>query len=190
MHAPLPPTGLVRCKDCPHGFARMVGSRGDPTSPLVIVGESPGTQEVKVGVPFVGPSGKVLDHALAPYKTDFPNPLMLNAFQCFPGTKTKDQVKVEAATRCCQQRLHNDIQAHERQVILALGNPAVWSTTGEFGAKITRVRGKRYDSRLAKRGIVAAVHPAFLLRGGGSMRQFMADVDYACRLANGGDYKR
>lgn len=180
-------SGLTRCKNCPHGFAKMVGSRGDPESPLVIVGESPGTQEVKVGAPFVGPSGKVLEHALAPHKEFFPNPLLLNAIQCFPGTKTKDMTKVEAATHCCQERLHNEIKKVPRKVILALGNPAVWTTTGEFGTKITKVRGRLFNTPgLSERGTVAAVHPAFLLRGGGSMRQFMADVDFACRLAKNG----
>lgn len=181
---------LVRCEGCPHGFARMVGSRGDPTSPLVIVGESPGREEVKLGLPFVGPSGKVLEHALAPHK-DIKQPFMVNAFQCFPGTsKNKSQDKVAEATRCCQGRLHSLIRQHPRQCILALGNPAVWGTTGQFGAKITQVRGKLFPSDLSARGIVTAVHPAFLLRGGGSMRQFMADVDYACRLTKGGQSKK
>jgi uracil-DNA glycosylase family 4 len=185
-----PVDSLVRCQGCSHGFARMVGSRGDPTSPVVIVGESPGKEEIKVGAPFVGPSGKVLEHALAPHQ-DIKQPYMLNAFQCFPGTSAnKNPEKVVVATRCCQGRLHQAIRAHPRKVILALGNPAVWSTTGNFGAKITQVRGKLFPSDLAERGIVTAVHPAFLLRGGGSLRQFMGDVDYAMRLAKGGDTKR
>lgn len=182
---------LERCKNCPHGFAKMVGSKGDPESPLVIVGESPGSQEIRQGLPFVGPSGKVLQHALDAASHKIYNPLMLNAIQCFPGTKTKDQTKIEAATHCCQERLHREIKSFPRKVILALGNPAVWSTTEQFGAKITQVRGRLFDTpKLSERGTVAAVHPAFLLRGGGSMRQFMADVDFATRLARGDENKR
>lgn len=185
-----PPSNLKRCEGCPHGFAKMVGSRGDPDSPFVIVGESPGSQEIRIGAPFVGPSGKVLEHALNQLPEAYRpiNPLMLNAIQCFPGTKTKDQTKIEAATHCCQKRLHNEITKVPRKIILALGNPAVWSTTEEFGAKITQVRGRLFNTpRLSEHGTVAAVHPAFLLRGGGSMRQFMADVDFAARLATYGD---
>lgn len=182
MHAPpSPPIPLVRCQGCPHGFAKLVGSRGTRESPLVVVGESPGKEEIKVGLPFVGPSGQVLDHALAQHP-DL-SPLFLNAIQCFPGSvSSKSQEKVSEATRCCQARLYKEITEHPRKVILALGNPAVWSTTNSFGTKITRVRGTLYKSPLASKGIVASVHPAFLLRGGGSMRQFLADVDYACRL--------
>lgn len=180
------PSHLKRCEGCPHGFAKMVGSRGDPDSPFVIVGESPGVQEIKEGAPFVGPSGKVLEHALNSIDPSYRpyNPLMLNAIQCFPGTKTKDQSNIEIATHCCQKRLHDEIQKTPRRVILALGNPAVWSTTEQFGAKITQVRGRRYDTpRLSEHGTVVSVHPAFLLRGGGSLRQFMADIDFAARLS-------
>lgn len=189
------PSHLTRCEGCPHGFAKMVGSRGDPNSPFVIVGESPGSQEIREGAPFVGPSGKVLEHALAQLPDSYRpyNPLMLNAMQCFPGTKTKDQSRIEAATHCCQKRLHDEIKKAPRRVILALGNPAVWSTTEQWGAKITQVRGRRFDTPgLAEQGAVAAVHPAFLLRGGGSFRQFMADVDFAARLGAFGTkaYKR
>src|SRR4051812_38325429 len=95
---------LVRCKDCPNGYAKMVGTRGDPESPIVIVGESPGKEEVKIGVPFVGPSGKVLEHALAQHP-DIKQPYMINAFQCFPGmSNAKTQDKVAAAARCCHGR--------------------------------------------------------------------------------------
>jgi uracil-DNA glycosylase family 4 len=179
----------TRCAKCPHGFARLVGSRGPEDSPLVIVGESPGKEEVKSGMPFVGPSGKVLEHALAQHPDI--KPLMLNAFQCFPGSvQNKNQDKVIEATHVCQARLYAEIKAHPRQVILALGNNAIWSLTDQFRSKVTQVRGKRYETPLAARGIIASVHPAYLLRGGGSFRQFMADIDYACRLVKGADLKR
>lgn len=190
MHAPTQQAiELVRCKGCPHTFGKLIGSRGPIDSPLVIVGESPGTNELKQGIPFCGPSGKVLDHALAQHPDI--SPYITNAIQCFPGTvKSKSQDRITQATQCCQSRLHGELRKSPRQVILALGNPAVWSTTGEFGAKITQCRGQLVASNLSERGIVLSVHPAYLLRGQGSMRQFMADVDYACRLSKGADTKR
>lgn len=184
MHAPATPpqSTLTRCQGCPHGFAKLVGHKGNTQSPLVIVGESPGQQEVKIGLPFVGPTGQVLDHALSQHPDVAP--LFLNAVQCFPGSvKSKNQDKLIEATRCCQKRLYAHITQHPRQVILALGNNAVWSLTDNFSSKITKIRGNLYSSPLAKRGIVTSVHPAYLLRGQGSMRQFLADVDYACKLS-------
>lgn len=76
-----------------------------------------------------------------------------------------------------------------------MGGPAIQSCTNSFGLKITQVRGKLYPGAvngtvLSERGIVAAVHPAFILRGGSTMRKFMADVDYAMRLTKDAEYKK
>jgi DNA polymerase-1 len=182
-------SSLERCPECPHGLARMVGSRGNPESPFVIVGEAPGVQEVKNGVAFCGPSGKVLQHALSQHP-DMGEPYFLYAMQCFPGTKTKDPAKVISATRQCNKRLLGEIKKHPRKIILSLGNSAIWATTGDFSLKSTQCRGKRFESPLATNGIVASVHPAYLLRGSGSLRQFMADIDYACKLSKGTSTKR
>jgi uracil-DNA glycosylase family 4 len=171
-------------------FGKLIGGKGNPESPLVIVGESPGKNELRLELPFVGPSGAVLDHALKPH-SDI-TPLYINAVQCFPGSiKNKSQDRMTEATHCCQQRLHQIISLYPRKVILALGNPAIQSLTNNFGLKITQIRGKLFSvPNLAEVGIVAAVHPAFLLRGSGSLRQFVGDVDYACKLSKGGTIKR
>lgn len=184
---------LTRCLNCPNGKAEMVGSRGDPTSPLVIVGESPGTQEVIKKLPFVGPTGAVLMDALSQDQSFKAEPYFLNAIQCFPGsTKNKEEEKMTQATRTCNGRLVDLIQAYPRKVIVALGNPAVRSLTNNYGLKITQIRGQVFQSTLSERGIVATVHPSFLLRGGigASHRQFKADISYAMSLCQGNDYRK
>jgi uracil-DNA glycosylase family 4 len=159
-------------------------------SPLVIVGESPGKNEIREELPFVGPSGELLKAALAQHP-DL-NPYITNSHQCFPGTsKSKDADKLATAVGCCQPRLLAELRQHPHQIILALGAGALWSVTNNFGLKITQVRGQVFPSDIAARGIVAAVHPSYLMRGFGSLSQFMADVDYACQLAKGlRDYRQ
>jgi DNA polymerase I len=174
---------LERCKDCPFPHGKLVGHRGDAASPLAIVGESPGVNEIKQGIPFVGPSGEVLNHALRGCSIE---PFITNAHVCFPGTTAqKTQEKVALAVQRCSERLRAEISAYPRKVILSQGNGAMWGLTGDFGLKITQIRGKVFTSPLAEKGIVACVHPSFLLRGGGSFRQYTADVDYAIALATG-----
>lgn len=181
---------LTRCEHCPHGNTRLVGSRGPIDSPFVIVGEGPGSQEVIKGLPFVGPSGKVLEHGLA-QNPDCPEPFITNATICFPGhVKKKDKDKIGQATQCCQKRLLAEVSAYPRKVILALGNAALWGLTGNFGSRITQVRGQIFPSPLAEHGIVASVHPSYLLRGGGSYRQYLADVDYAQGFLQGKDLRK
>lgn len=180
---------LTRCEHCAFPWGKLVGSRGPEDSPLAIVGEGPGKNEILENKPFVGPSGDVLKAALKQHPDV--DPYITNAMICFPGTvKHKDQEKIHNGTVACHGRLLVELTRHPREVILALGNAALWSCTGDYSLKITQVRGKIFPSPHAKRGIVAAVHPSFLLRGGGSLRQFMADVDYACSLTKGDDFRK
>src|SRR5665213_382406 len=170
----------TKCDNCFFGGVQ-VQYKGDIKSPFVIVGESPGVMEVSEGKPFVGPSGQLLEQALAPYMSLFVTPpLITNAFGCMP--RQKDPNKVTQATMRCNARLLGELKAHPRKVILALGNAALWSTTGDYNKKITQVRGQVFASALASDGIVSAVHPAFLLRGGGNIQQFKRDIQHAVEL--------
>src|ERR1700740_571666 len=172
-----------RCEGCPFK-GKVIGSRGPIDSPFVIVGESPGVNELREGVPFVGPSGTVLSAALEQH-TDICEPYITNAFKCFPSNQ-KTAENLHIPTQACHNQLMAELGLYPRKVILALGNPAIWSVTGDYNLRITKARGKLYPSSLAEKGIIAAVHPAFLLRGGGNFRQFKADTDYAMRLLKGG----
>lgn len=162
---------------------RLVPAKGPIDSPFAIVGEAPGTQEVKKGEPFVGPSGMVLQAGLE--QSPHPDPYITNVVQHLIG-RDKDQVMLTNLVTENRERLLAEIRAHPRKVILALGNVALWALTGDYSHKITQCRGQLFKSDLSEHGIVAATHPAYLLRGNGSFRQFKADVAYAMDLANGG----
>jgi DNA polymerase-1 len=109
-------------------------------------------------------------------------PLILNAIQCFP--KVKDDDRMPRAVSICHERLINQIRAHPRKVILALGQHAAVSLTGITNIKITRVRGQVIPTSLAKHGVVLAVHPAFLMKqGGGGYSEWQRDLKKAVLLA-------
>lgn len=167
------------CEGCPFGGPK-VGSKGNPKSTLIIVGESPGAQEVRLGAPFSGPSGVVLDTFL-----DTSSCYVVNAMECSPHKRDKDQHSVALAAQTCHKRLIEHVTRHPRRVILALGNAAVWSLTGDYSLKITQIRGKLIQSPYASIGIVPAIHPAALMRGTGSYRQFRQDLLYAAELDEG-----
>jgi uracil-DNA glycosylase family 4 len=171
----------VTCNGCPFRGPK-VGSKGDVTSNLVIVGESPGTKECATGIPFSGPSGELL-HRLIPEGRAY----VLNALECSPIKKQgkKDEAAMDAATRCCNPRLVEQVTSHPRRLIVALGNPAVRSLTGMYGLKITQIRGRLIQSPLSELGILPVVHPAALMRGTGSYRQFRNDLAYALEMADG-----
>lgn len=165
------------CDDCLFGPGKRCGSRGPEDGQFVIVGESPGASELFKGVPFVGPSGQVLE-GLLPKDVD---PYVTNALACLP--RKKDPEVLAEAVRRCRPRLVEDLKKHKRKVILALGNGALWALTGDFSLKITQNRGKIFETEFGT--VVAAVHPAFLLRGGGSYKKFKEDIELAVSILKG-----
>lgn len=168
------------CEGCPWRGPK-VGGKGALDAPFVIVGESPGGEERRKGYPFAGSSGKVL-HALVPEDEC----LVINALQCVPPSGDKKAKLLGVAAQCCQKRVLEEVNAHPRTIVLALGNAALWSLTGDFSLKITQNRGKFFSLNGSKHGVIAAVHPAALMRGTGSYRQWKEDILYALDIARGG----
>lgn len=133
----------------------------------------------------MGPSGKIL-HTFIP--EDLDKIFVTNAMECIPrGRLKEDKARQAHAIKCCHNRLIEQVTAHPRRLIVAMGNPAVWSLTGNFGYKITQIRGKLIPYEHSELGILPVVHPAAIARGTGNFRQFKADLEYAWALANGAD---
>lgn len=176
-----------KCSKCPFG-GRKVGNRGPIDAPIVFLGESPGIEERKKGIPFVGPSGKLLWKALPKGIDPDKDILTINAMQCFPRKRGKDAAAaMEQAVNSCRARVLQTITAHPRKVVVALGAYALASVTNSFDYSITRERGRLIPSELAEYGILPSVHPAYLLRGKGSYRQFKNDIQYAFHLLETGE---
>ncbi len=169
------------CKGCPFRGPK-VGSKGDPKSPIVFVAESPGKMEVRTGEPLVGPSGKIFHH----FVPDDGSIYILNAMECYPLPSLKDEKSMNNAATCCQDRLLDKIAGHPRRVIVSMGNSATRSLTGNWGLKITKIRGRLIKSPLSEVGILPIVHIAALMKGGGSFRQWKQDIAYALHLGSGG----
>jgi uracil-DNA glycosylase family 4 len=170
------------CDGCPFGGPK-VGSKGDPASPIVFVAESPGLQEVRGGEPLIGPSGKLF-HKFVP---DDGSVYVLNAMECYPSRAAKNEKQMNSAAHCCRHRLLQKVQAHPRRIVVAMGNSATRSLTGDWGHKITQIRGRLIPSPLAELGIMPIVHIAALMKGTGSFRQWREDVTYAMELGLGAE---
>lgn len=175
------------CEGCPCN-RRMVGSRGNPNATIVIVGESPGTQELRYGIPFVGPSGKVLAQGLP---TDFDidrDAYVLNAIQCHPPKypqQNKNEAAKATATQKCKARLLRKLWASPRNVIITLGKWANASILGDMDFKITQRRGEIIiikDPAGREVRVIPAIHPAALLRGTGNLSTFCQDLAKAVHL--------
>lgn len=167
----------------------MVGTKGNPNAPFMIIGESPGRQEIKEGLPFVGPSGHLLDKTLQRLGLDPKEDVYYyNAFECFPGKRDdKKEDDLKRATSLCRTKVLQEIRKAPRRVILPLGAPAIWSVFGDDNLKITQNRGRYFQHELASIGVVPSVHPAFLMAGGkgATYQQWVRDLEYAVSLLRG-----
>jgi DNA polymerase len=166
--------GCTKCKLATAGRTQVVVARGDPTAPLMFVGEAPGAEEDKQGLPFVGRSGQLLDK-LAKEEMGLERDAfyVANVLRCRPPGN-RDPEPDEIAS--CRPYLERQIELADPKVIVTLGN---FSSKLLLGTKdgITRLRGRSYPyPRHPSTVLIPTFHPAAVLRGGGEpMAQMRAD---------------
>jgi uracil-DNA glycosylase family 4 len=148
----------------------LVFSDGNPAARLMIIGEAPGADEDRVGKPFVGVSGQLLDRMLGAVGQDRTNTLITNVlFWRPPGNRTPTPAEIAAC-----------LPFVERMVEIV--DPAVLVLAGGIAAKtmlaraegIMRLRGRWLEFRTPRMArpvpAIATFHPAYLLRSPGQKR--------------------
>ena len=157
---------IEHCFGCPYReFGPAVGTRGDPASGIVLVGEAPGAKEVDEGQPFVGPAGEVLWAALHEVGLHEADLFITNSVACRPSNPGRSSFRTPspAAIDACHDRLAREVAAHPRTVIVALGKTAVQAVTGQRAYAITKKEpGAVLPSQWGT--VVPTLHPAFVLR--------------------------
>ncbi len=143
---------------------RLCFADGSPEAPLMLIGEAPGAEEDRQGLPFVGPSGRLLDRILAWIGLDRRSVWITNAiFWRPPGNRAPTTAELAV----CQPFLERQIELLRPEMILFLGGIAARGLLG-VGEGVTRLRGREFLYRRegAERAIPAMVtfHPAYLLR--------------------------
>ena len=162
------------CTLCPLSADRqnVVFGIGDPQANLMFVGEGPGAEEDKQGLPFVGRSGKLLDDLISQeIGLERSAVYIANVVKCRPPDN-RDPLPDEIAA--CRPYLQRQVELVAPRVLMTLGN---FATKMLLDTKegITRLRGRRFawgDGVV----LVPTYHPAALLRGGGErMAESRAD---------------
>lgn len=149
------------------------------------MGEAPGSAEAVVGLPFVGPSGQMLDRVfkkagLGSTKIAF----VTNALRCKPPYGTPPST---ALLEACRGRLLAELEEHPRKMILTLGNSALRAVTGNHKLRITQARGKPLE--LALGVVLPTLHPAAVMRNPSQYKQMEDDILYALALFQGAEKK-
>ncbi len=137
----------------------------------MVVGEGPGETEDRLGRPFVGRAGELLDKMLGAIDLPREDVFICNTVKCRPtlddGVRLRNRAPDPGEMRNCRPYLDEQIEIIRPRIILALGAPAAKSFLGDKFS-ITKQRGIWYDG---PNGIptIATFHPAYILRqtGGG-----------------------
>jgi uracil-DNA glycosylase len=156
------------CQDCPlwANATQTVFGAGDPHARVMLVGEQPGDEEDKKGLPFVGPAGRLLDRALEAAGVDREHLYVTNAVKHFKwqlrGKRRLHKTPAQREIDACHQWLEREIEAVKPQVIVALGATAARAVIGK-DFKVSLNRGQFVPSPLAPH-VFATFHPSALLR--------------------------
>ena len=152
------------CTRCPLAETRtsVVFGAGDANADLMFIGEAPGAEEDRQGLPFVGRAGALLGELLAEIGLRREDVFIANVLKCRPpGNRDPQPIEIES----CQPYLFRQVELIEPRVIATLGNFATKLLTGSR-AGITKVRGNPQVREIAGRTLflIPLLHPAAALR--------------------------
>ena len=154
----------------------LVFADGNPEGPLMIIGEAPGGEEDRQGVPFVGPAGKLLDLMLESIGLDRDQAYVTNILPWRPpGNRSPTDGEIAA----CLPFLRRHIELVAPKILILVGGTAA-KTLLDKTQGITRLRGHwySYDSENINTPIDtrAILHPAYLLRSPAQKRETWLDL--------------
>ncbi|HMY16296.1 MAG TPA: uracil-DNA glycosylase family protein [Polyangium sp.] len=165
-------TEVASCQRC--GLAptrtQTVFSRGDPFAELCFVGEGPGADEDRLGEPFVGAAGQLLDRMIAAmgYRRD--EVYICNIVKCRPpGNRKPTPEEMDA----CKPYLVQQIELGRPKCIVALGATAIQGLMGTTEG-IMKLRGKWKLYRMIP--VMPTFHPAYLLRQPEAKKEVWEDL--------------
>ncbi len=154
---------------------QLVFADGVPGSKVMFVGEAPGGDEDRIGRPFVGRAGQLLDRMLGAIGLDRGQVYIANVVPWRPpGNRTPTLQETQA----CLPFIRRQIELADPEVLVCLGGSAVQTLLGVQGG-ITRVRGSWFDYKSDSGRPIRALamfHPAYLLRQPAHKRLAWADM--------------
>jgi uracil-DNA glycosylase len=163
------------CTRCPLAETRttVVFGNGDADADLMFVGEAPGANEDREGLPFVGQAGKLLDKLLAEIGLDRGQVFVLNVLKCRPpGNRDPQPAEIEA----CSAYLFQQVELIEPLVVCTLGNFSTKLLRGD-STGITRLHGQAEVRTIGSRAVrlFPLFHPAAALYTPRTLETLRAD---------------
>ena len=160
----------TRC-ELHEGRHQSVFSRGDPGAGLLFVGEGPGADEDRLGEPFVGQAGQLLDKMIAAMGLERGAVYIANVVKCRPPN---NRTPTPAEMAACLPYLTEQIALIQPRVIVALGATAARALLAtSIGIRSLRGQWKLYQGTIP---VMPTFHPAFLLREPSAKKDVWQDL--------------
>jgi uracil-DNA glycosylase family protein len=183
------------CKACPlwTNATQTVFGEGPAHARIMLVGEQPGDQEDRIGRPFVGPAGQLLDRALADAGIDRSEVYVTNAVKHFKyeprGKRRLHKKPADAEIAACHQWLERELELVSPALVVAMGATAARALLGR-PTPIEINRGKLMPFTAGMQ-LLITVHPSYLLRVPDEARadaydRFVQDLRLAGPFSKGG----
>lgn len=172
---------ICGCTACPLGHSRQqfVFGSGNPAADIMFIGEAPGAEEDRQGLPFVGAAGQLLTKIIEAMHLQRSDVFICNVLKCRPPNN-RDPLPAEVEQ--CEPYLVRQIEIVQPQIICALGRVASQALL-KTSAPMRALRGVMHHYQGIR--VIVTYHPAALLRNIGLKRQTWEDVKWLRREFDG-----
>lgn len=162
----------LACQRCRlrRGATQVVFGTGNPRTVLMMVGEGPGADEDRQGIPFVGRAGQLLDKILAAAEIRREDIYITNVVKCRPP---QNRLPTKEEVAACYPYLKRQIELIKPKIIVCLGSLAAQTIIAPE-ARVSVVRGRWFERFNAQ--VMATFHPAALLRDASKKRPVWEDM--------------
>ena len=158
-----------------HTASNLCFADGNPGARLMIIGEAPGRDEDRMGVPFVGADGQLLDKMIASIGLDRASVYLTNLL---PWRPPGNRSPTDEETAMLLPWLFRHVQLAKPEFVLLLGGAAAKLVLGSHDG-IMKLRGRWRDVDFGDgvaRPVLASLHPAYLLRSPAQKRLAFEDL--------------
>jgi DNA polymerase len=161
-------TQALTCPGCPNRATRLrvVFGEGDVHAKVMLVGQGPGVIEEQTGRPFAGPSGRLLDQALAEVGLERGTLGLTNVIKCRAVKSEKgrvvDRAPSAAELKACRPWLDGELGIIQPEIIVCIGVPSAKALI-DRKFKLSEEHGQFREGADGTRRI-AVFHPAYVLR--------------------------
>ena len=165
----------TRCTELAQTRTQTVFGVGNPEAKLMFVGEAPGADEDRLGEPFVGAAGQLLNRILEASKLKRSDVYICNILRCRPPGN-RNPTPEEAAS--CNEYLTGQLEIVDPDYIVCLGSVAAKYLLGRMES-VGKLRGRFLEHGRAK--VMCTYHPAYLLRNPAAKKDVWEDMKFLMR---------